>query len=89
MEHHHGDDDEPNMPCEQHGCDRQAAGEAFLRSAENDGDFVSTRKTEPPARESQDGDHGCKQHGIDEHEADELDRIDLMPDAVHDAVAEG
>ena len=89
MEHHHRDDDEPNLSCEQQGCYRQAAGEAFLRSAENDGDFISARKPELPARKGQDGNHGRKQRGVDECELQELGRFDLMPDTVHDALAEG
>ena len=44
MEHHHWNDHEPDLPCEQQGCYRQAAGEAFLRSAENDRDFIAARK---------------------------------------------
>ena len=61
----------------------------FLRSAENDGDFVGPRKAEAPARKGQDRHHGREQRCIDEREPEELGRIDLMPDAVHDALAEG
>jgi len=88
MEHHHWNDHKPDLPCEQQGCYRQAAGEAFLRSAENDGDFIGARKPKLPARKSQDGNHGGKQRGVDECELQELGRLNLMPDTVYDALAE-
>src|SRR5271165_5058900 len=88
MEQHHWNNNEANVPCEQQGCHWEAAGEAFLGPAENDGDFVSARKAELPARKGQDGDHSRKQCGIDECELKKLERIDLMPETVYDAVAE-
>jgi hypothetical protein len=89
VKQHDVDDAKANMACEQHACHRQAAGEAFLGSAEDDGDLVGTRKAEPPACESQNGDHDRKQRGIDEREPDQLGYVDLMPNTVRDAVAEG
>src|SRR5208282_3468416 len=66
----------------------QAAGEAFLRSAENDGDLIRAWKPELPARKSQDGNYGRKQRGVDECELQELGRFNLMPDSVYDALTE-
>ena len=53
-----------------------------------DGDLVGTRKAALPASEFQDGHHRREQCDIDERDLEQISRIDLMPDAVHDAVAE-
>src|SRR6202034_170263 len=52
------------------------------------GVFIATRKPELPARKGQDGDHGREQRDIDERDLEQISRIDLMPDTVHDAMAE-
>src|SRR5882757_7076280 len=49
---------------------------------------MGTRKPEPPARKGQDSHHGREQRAIDERDLEQVSRIDLMPDTVHDAVAE-
>ncbi|MFZ2005393.1 MAG: hypothetical protein WAV02_09930 [Stellaceae bacterium] len=84
----HREDDEADLACEQQGCDRHAVGEALLRSAEHDGDFVCPREAEPPVREGQDRYHRREQCR-DKRKPDELGRIDFVPKTVHDALAEG
>src|SRR5271154_5824246 len=77
------------MAREEQGCDRHAVSEALFRSAEHDGDFVCPRDAEPPAREGQDRYHRREQRSVDKRKPDELGRIDLMPETVYDALAEG
>lgn len=89
VKQHDGDDTKPDMAREQNARNRQAAGEAFLGTTKDDGNFVGTREAEPPAREGHNGDHGHKQRSIDEREPDQLGYVDLAPNAVHDAMAEG
>jgi len=62
----------PTWPANSTVATWQAAGEALLRSAEHDGDFVCSQEAEPPAREGQDHYHGREQRSIGEYAPDEL-----------------
>ena len=88
MKQHDRDDAKANMACEQHTCHRQAASEAFFGTAENDSDLVGARKAEPLLVNVRTV-ITIASSGIDKRELEQLDDVDLMPDAVHDAVAEG
>ncbi|AJC54866.1 Atu C putative [Streptomyces sp. 769] len=88
MEQHQWQHRQPGLGTEEDAGHRQPGRQALLRAGEGDRDPVAAREAELLRAVRGDRQHGRQQHRLHAQQAQQPQRGDLVPDALHHACAE-